>query len=117
MASIAKNRAIRQAYPASLCDAVDVRMRTLAALCVALSLVQRPSYARRLAWGSSKAKDKGNHYPKQPKTDGRQLFLLLTTQRSGSTWACQLLSAQPGITCGMPNNSSVTGASPLSDER
>ena len=27
-------------------------------------------------------------------------FLLLTTQRSGSTWLCQVLTAQPGVTCG-----------------
>jgi LPS sulfotransferase NodH len=29
------------------------------------------------------------------------LYLLLTTQRSGSTWACQLLNSQPGINCGL----------------
>lgn len=31
-----------------------------------------------------------------------QKFLLLTTQRSGSTWTCDLLNAQDGITCGGP---------------
>ena len=61
--------------------------------------------ARRLGKGKSKL----GEYPARPATDGRRLFLLFTTQRSGSTWACQLLSAQAGLSCGTPSDTSVTG--------
>ena len=29
-------------------------------------------------------------------------WLLFTSQRSGSTWTCQVLNAQPGVACGLP---------------
>lgn len=54
--------------------------------------------------------DTQSEYPARPATDGRQLFLLLTTQRSGSTWTCQVLSAQRNVSCGIPKNESVTGS-------
>ena len=31
-----------------------------------------------------------------------QKYILLSTQRSGSTWGCSLLDLQEGITCGAP---------------
>lgn len=36
------------------------------------------------------------------------LFLLFTSQRSGSTWTCQVLDSQSGVTCGVPNPRSPT---------
>ena len=83
-----------------------MRVRPRAWACLACLLALRAE-GRRL--GSKSAKSKPAEYPKRPATDGRRLFLLLTTQRSGSTWACQLLSAQRGLSCGTPSNTSVTG--------
>jgi len=36
-----------------------------------------------------------------------QKYILFTTQRSGSTWVCQLLNLQPSITCGIEGRSEL----------
>ena len=37
----------------------------------------------------------------------QQKYILLSTQRSGSTWVCSLLDLQGYITCGAPNSEGI----------
>ena len=45
-----------------------------------------------------------------PKAAPCARFLLLSSQRSGSTWTCQVLDSQPGLTCGVRSGKSASGA-------
>jgi len=74
-------------------------MVTLRALLVAM-LVAVVCVAVLLAGHSARATVRQNATAQTPPAR----FLLFTSQRSGSTWFCDVLARQPGVVCGAPNN-------------
>jgi len=58
-----------------------------------------------VAAAAGAASEKG---PQLARTQSCARYLLLTSQRSGSTWTCQVLDSQPGLACGVSNSRSPT---------